>query len=237
MNGISRSMQKIIQLIPNRHGQYNIEYIEKGSEVLMKGGIIALPTDTLYGLAARVGDSDALEKIYSIKGRDLSKPLAIAINSLSELTQVAKVSELQMKAAQLLLPGQVTLLLDRSDSLNPRLNPGVNIIGVRIPSHNYISGITHMVGPIALTSANKSGETNPVRIEDFEDLWPQIDLIIDHGPLQKPILEFDIRHDMLGSTVVDLTTIDQKYYRISREGLATNRTMSILLRLGLRRKY
>lgn len=226
-------MQKICNIIPNRYGLVDRAHIELASDALKKGGVIAVPTDTIYGLAVRADDTEALKKIYHIKGRDIEKPLAVAVAKLDHIKKIANIDEMQERATKLLLPGPVTLLLNRSESLNKNLNPGIEKVGIRIPDHHLIIELADLVGPIALTSANKSGEKNPINIEDFEEIWNQLDHIFDQGALQKHICpEWDFRNNRLGSTVVDLTV--PKQFTILREGLSTNRTISVLHRIGLR---
>lgn len=226
-------MQNIIKLVHTHTGRIDADQVKAACQVLDNGGILAIPTDTIYGLAARADDSKALKKIYSIKGRDLSKPLSVCLRDTESIQNVAIINETQRKLINLLLPGPVTILLERSESLNKDLNPGIKTVGVRVPDHNFIKVLCNYVGPLALTSANRSGEIDPIKIHDFENIWDKIDCIYDEGCLQRWILDAsDFRHGRLGSTVVDL--VKPKTYKIIRQGMGLNRTINIIERFGYR---
>lgn len=193
------------------------------------GCVVAVPTDTLYGIAARVDDTDGLERIYKIKGRDCKKPLAVCVSDTESIEKVGQTDSLfNKRVLDILFPGPITIILKRSLNLNPNLNPGVDTVGIRIPDHNFITALAKIVGPLALTSANRSGADNPIRVEDFQDLWDKLDCIFDCGALR---IVGD-NYDQLGSTVVDLS--QGRKYRIIREGLGMNRAINVLNRLGFR---
>lgn len=235
VGSISRSMANIVKLIYNKSGQINLGQYELACEYLTKkGGVVILPTDTLYGLAARVEDSDAIERIYSIKGRDRNKPLAVCLGSLDDVANVAEKEGLDQRLLPSLLPGPVTVLLRRKENLNHKLNPGHDVIGVRVPDHNFITAICNTIGPLALTSANKSGESSPIESTDLEELSNDVDCIFDQGTLQKLVPDANVmRIQRLGSTVIDLTRT--RYYTIVREGCAFHRSETVLQRFGYRK--
>jgi tRNA A37 threonylcarbamoyladenosine synthetase subunit TsaC/SUA5/YrdC len=113
-----------------------------------------------------------------------------------------------MTLLERLLPGPVTLCFERSSTLTEQLNPGVSLIGIRIPKNNFIMDIAHQCGQaIALTSANISSHQSPLCIEDFKELHPNLSRIFDSGT---------ISNSNEGSTVVDLSHTN--YYRIIRNG-------------------
>ncbi|XP_006031999.1 yrdC domain-containing protein, mitochondrial, partial [Alligator sinensis] len=122
-----------------------------------------------------------------------------------------------------LLPGPVTLVLQRSDGLNKDLNPFTSLVGVRIPNHEFIRELAQACpGPLALTSANVSSRASTLTVSEFQDLWPQLSLVIDGGPIgdtQSPECR-------LGSTVVDLSVSGK--YTIIRPGCALGPTVEIL---------
>ncbi|NXC22483.1 YRDC protein, partial [Corythaeola cristata] len=126
-----------------------------------------------------------------------------------------------------LLPGPVTLVLKRSEELNKDLNPFTSLVGVRIPNHPFIRELARACsGPLALTSANISCQASTLTVSEFQDLWPQLSLIIDGGPIggvQSPECR-------LGSTVVDLSVSGK--FTIIRPGCALTSTVEIL-----RQKY
>lgn len=234
MNALGKSMSKIVKLLNNKSGQLDPEQFKIACNHLNQGGIIAIPTDTIYGLAAKASDSNALNRIYKIKERDTAKPLAVCVSCPDEVPYIADTSKLDKRILRSLLPGPITILLNRSESLNKDLNPNFETVGIRVPNHDFPIELSAAVGPIALTSANRSGETSPLLAEDFEELWPEIDCVFDNGILQKRHPDEAIPvNQRLGSTVVDLT--QPRKYTIVRKGCALNRTVSILNRFGYRR--
>ncbi|XP_019367640.1 PREDICTED: yrdC domain-containing protein, mitochondrial, partial [Gavialis gangeticus] len=189
---------------------------------LQAGGLVALPTDTIYGVACLAQDSRAVRAVYSLKGRDGSKPLAICLSCVEHIYRYCHVN-VPEELLRDLLPGPVTLVLQRSDGLNKDLNPFTLLVGVRIPNHTFIRELAQACpGPLALTSANVSSQASTLTVSEFQDLWPQLSLVIDGGPLgdtQSPECR-------LGSTVVDLSVSGK--YTIIRPGCALAPTVEIL---------
>ncbi|XP_015428257.1 PREDICTED: yrdC domain-containing protein, mitochondrial, partial [Myotis davidii] len=124
-----------------------------------------------------------------------------------------------------LLPGPVTLVMERSEELNKDLNPFTPLVGIRIPDHDFMQDLAQMFGgPLALTSANLSSQPSSLNVEEFQDLWPQLSLVIDGGPIgdgKSPKCR-------LGSTVVDLSVPGK--FRIIRAGCALENTTDVLQR-------
>lgn len=122
-----------------------------------------------------------------------------------------------------LFPGPVTLVMERSEELNKDLNPFTRLVGIRIPDHAFMLDLAHMFGgPLALTSANLSSQASSLSVEEFQDLWPHLSLVIDGGPIgdsQSPECR-------LGSTVVDLSVPGK--FGIIRPGCALENTTEIL---------
>ncbi|XP_064445508.1 threonylcarbamoyl-AMP synthase isoform X1 [Mirounga angustirostris] len=168
---------------------------------LRAGAVVAVPTDTLYGLACSASCSAALGAVYRLKGRSEAKPLAVCLGRVADVYRYChvRVPEGLLKD---LLPGPVTLVLERSEELNKDLNPFTPLVGIRIPDHAFIQDLVQVFGgPVALTSANLSSQASSLNVEEFQDLWPQLSLVIDGGPIgdgQSPEYR-------LGSTVVDLS--------------------------------
>lgn len=230
---MARVSDKIIKLLMSRAGLLDRVQVNTVCDCLNGGGVVAIPTDTIYGLAARVDDSKSLKKIYQIKGRDASKPLAICLPHIDSISEVAQVQDINPRIISCLLPGPITILLKRSQNLNPDLNPGVDTVGIRVIDNEFVVVVTTLVGPLALTSANRSGGMNPTIISDFIELHPEIDLIVDASQTQKDVVgDISRPNHKLGSTVIDLTR--KNYYSIVREGCAFNRSIAILNRFGLK---
>lgn len=196
---------------------------------LKSGSVIALPTDTVYGLACDANNEDAIQLLYKIKGREFHKPVAICVKDLSALRKYGRAEHLNDGLLEHLLPGPITVVVERSENLsNPFLNPNTNKIGIRIPEFNFIRQLCGIFNeqPLALTSANRSAEPSSLRISEFECLWPYLGGIVDAGPIG---LTEERRS---ASTVVDLSM--PGLYKIVRKGVALKHTLDILHRYGLR---
>lgn len=195
-------------------------HVEKAEKALKSGHVIAVPTDTLYGLACDACSPAAVRRIYEIKGRSMTSPLAVCVADVLDVDRFAVTSHLPDGLLSSLLPGPVTLVLDRGKEsmLEKSLNPGVDTIGIRIPECEFIRMVARNFGSaLALTSANQSGQPSTVSIQEFEQLWQHCAYIYDGGQL--PV-------GRAGSTIVDLTT--PKVYKILRRGSASKETREIL---------
>ncbi|EEF32094.1 yrdC domain-containing protein, mitochondrial isoform X2 [Ricinus communis] len=195
-------------------------YAEEAVEALKAGKVIAVPTDTLYGFACDACSLEAVNRIYEIKGRKHTSPLAICIGDVSDIKHFAVTDHLPNGLLDSLLPGAVTVVLNRGESsaLEKSLNPGLDTIGVRVPDCNFIREIAHGLGrAVALTSANLSGKPSSVCIKDFENLWEHCAYVYDGGVLPS---------GREGSTVVDLSRLGK--YKILRPGSAKEETVEIL---------
>ena len=190
--------------------------------ILDKGGVIATPTDTIYGLAANVQNKEAVRALYNIKGRDFNKPIAICISEVADVHRWAQVDPRSQDLLKALFPGPVTLLFERSRELNRDFNPNTNVVGVRIPDHSFIREVCRNIGePLALTSANKSSQPSCVKVQEFKTLFPQIQRVF------QTTKEIERENaSRAGSTIVDLTQYPN--YKITRPGCALNNTKNIL---------
>ncbi|KAK8957524.1 hypothetical protein KSP39_PZI000554 [Platanthera zijinensis] len=200
-------------------------YIEESIKAIKAGKIIAVPTDTLYGFACDACSSAAVERIYKVKGRKLTSPLAICVADVSDIPRFACVDGLPNSLLDSLLPGPVTVVLKRGDSsiLEKTLNPGFDSIGVRVPDSNFIRSIARgSESALALTSANLSGQPSSVSPTDFEHLWHHCEYVFDGGLLKR---------GRAGSTLVDLTVPGS--YKILRSGSALVETTAVLHSFGL----
>ena len=180
--------------------------IEKAKEIIQRGGTIAFPTDTVYGLAVDVFNNTAISKIYKIKERSKLKALPVLVANMTQLENL--VSEMDQNAkilAQAFWPGPLTLILPKALGLPDLLSP-YQTVGIRMPDYHFTLDLLEATGPLATTSANISGEANPMTGQDvMEQLGGKIDMLLDGGrtPGASP------------STVVDTTG---KEIKILREG-------------------
>ncbi|CAH1980516.1 unnamed protein product [Acanthoscelides obtectus] len=194
---------------------------------LKSGSVIAVPTDTVYGLACDATNVSAINKLYSIKNRNKNKPLAICLNQVSELELWAEVHHLSSKILHALLPGPYTLVLKSTNNLDASLILKGNI-GIRIPDYPFIRHISgHLGKPIALTSANLSNEPSATEILEFKSIWDQIPVIFDGAVI------FDggkLSNDR-ASTVVDLT--EPGLFKVIRKGAGYLTMLNIFKEFGL----
>ena len=156
--------------------------IQKAKEIIKLGGTIAFPTDTVYGLAVDVFNNNAIREIYAIKERSMLKALPVLIASMSQLeTLVSRMDEKAETLAEAYWPGPLTLILPKAPRLPELLSP-YPTIGVRMPDYPFTLDLLQETGPLATTSANISGESNPVTAQDvLEQLGGRIDLLLDGG--------------------------------------------------------
>jgi len=179
--------------------------IEWAAEHLIGGGIIALPTDTVYGIGASLAHGDALRRIFAIKERPLSKPLPILLASAAALGSVAL--DLDERVARLLArywPGPLTVLLKGREGMPAEVTGPDGIIGARVPNHPVALELLERAGgAMAVTSANRSGE-EPARTaeEVVESLGGAIGVVLDAGrtPGGVPSTVIAIEHD--GPTIL-----------------------------------
>ncbi|KAG0568354.1 hypothetical protein KC19_6G013400 [Ceratodon purpureus] len=188
--------------------------------------VVAVPTDTLYGLACDASSGEAIRRVYEIKERKLSSPLAVCVADVDVVGAYGETAHLPAGLLDSLLPGAVTLLLPRRESgrLSASLNPGVESIGIRIPDSDFIRGLSRSFGgALALTSANTSSHASTVRVEEFEHLWPHCAFVFDAGTLPG---------GRAGSTIVDLT--QEGLFKVVRPGSVLQKTKETLAKYGLR---
>ena len=180
--------------------------IQHAIDVLRNDGLVAFPTDTVYGLAAPVHNIESIDRLYVVKGRNNTKAIAVLLGDSNQLAQVAvDLSKSARKVAQHFWPGPLTMIVPRHPSLPDILAP-LPTIGVRIPDHPVALALLKAAGPLAVTSANISGSDNTLTAKQvMKQLKGRIHLIIDGGRTPGGV----------PSTVIDCTTPEPK---ILREG-------------------
>ncbi|MGD9106642.1 MAG: L-threonylcarbamoyladenylate synthase [Desulfobacterales bacterium] len=159
--------------------------ITKVAEILKKGGIIAYPTDTYYGIGCDIMNKKAIEKIYQLKQRNRIKPFSFICSGLKNISHYAKVSNYAYKTMKRLLPGPYTFVLEGSKLVPKIMLTKRKTAGIRVPDHPICFELVETLGnPIITTSATMSDGTNffdPSLIHDF--FYPRIDVVIDGGPV------------------------------------------------------
>lgn len=156
--------------------------IERALEVLIKGGIVAFPTDTVYGLGVLAFDNSAIESIYTAKDRPIEKAIPILIGDLDDLDKIAAdIPNMALRFAARFWPGPLTCVIPKKPTLPPAVS-STNTIAVRIPGHPDARALLRTAGPMAVTSANISGQPSPATAQEvYSQLKGRIPLILDGG--------------------------------------------------------
>lgn len=177
----------------------DIKEIRKAAAIIRKGGLVAFPTETVYGLGANALDGEAVDKIFRIKKRPSSDPIIVHISDMDQLETVVKaVPELARGLAERFWPGPLTMIMQRSDYIPANVSAGLPTVAVRMPSHKVSIALIRESGvPIAAPSANIFSRPSSTKaqhiIDDFSD---SVDMILDGGDSTIG----------LESTVLDLTS-------------------------------
>jgi tRNA threonylcarbamoyl adenosine modification protein (Sua5/YciO/YrdC/YwlC family) len=159
--------------------------IAKAVELLEKGGIIAYPTDTTYGIGCSIFNKRGIERIYLLKQREMKKPFSFICSDISDVARYSKVSNYSFKILKRYLPGPYTFVLTASSEVPNLLVTKQKTVGIRIPNNKICLAIVKQLGhPIITTSANISGEEpigDPLQVE--QELGKKLDLVINGGIL------------------------------------------------------
>ena len=173
--------------------------IRYAGEILRRGGLVGMPTETVYGLAGNALCGDCVRKIYQAKGRPSDNPLIVHISSLSQWEPlVAEIPEKAKKLAEKFWPGPLTIILKKSELIPKETSGGLDTVAVRIPSDETARKLIESSGvPLAAPSANTSGKPSPTSAQHvMNDLCGKIDAVIDGGECQVGV----------ESTVISLVT-------------------------------
>ena len=174
------------------------ENIEKAAEIIRRGGLLGIPTETVYGLGANALNADACRRIYEAKGRPQDNPLIIHVPDASWLSRYCeKVPESANRLAEAFWPGPLTMILPKKEIVPYRTTGGLETVGVRCPNHPVTLAVIAAADvPIAAPSGNTSGRPSPTSAADMlEEMAGKIDGIFDGGPCGVGV----------ESTIIDLT--------------------------------
>lgn len=172
-------MARIIKVDPDE------PELGEAAEVLNRGGIIAYPTDTLYGLGASIQHEAALKRVYEIKGRDSSKPLLLLIPDGKSLQPLVKeVSDVAQRLMEAFWPGPLTLVFKASKAVSTVCSGGGKTVAIRWPKSKVAKVLLLRVRvPLTATSANLSGGPQSTSAQEvIKYLGDQVDLVVDGGP-------------------------------------------------------
>ncbi len=189
-------MTQVLELDPQRPQQ---EAIELAASIIRNGGLVAFPTETVYGLGADAMNENAVRKIFEAKGRPADNPCIVHVDSRDRLDRVAGgVGDKAERLIQKFWPGPLTLVLERKPEVAPSVSAGLSTVAARMPGNRIALELIRAARtPVAAPSANASGRPSPTTAAHvFEDLGGRIDLILDGGTTNIGI----------ESTVLDVTT-------------------------------
>jgi len=156
--------------------------ITSALEILLSGGLVAFPTDTVYGVGSLAFHEQAIESIYVAKDRPIEKAIPVLVGDSPDLIQVAEeVPIFAMRLIDRFWPGPLTVLLPKKPTLPEAISATVTV-GVRVPDHDIARALLRLAGPMAVTSANISGKESPRTAQEvFAQLNGRIAMIIDGG--------------------------------------------------------
>ena len=170
--------------------------LDRALEILESGGIVAFPTDTVYGIGTSAFNNEAVLSLFEAKGRSRMQAVPVLISSMAQIATVTTgLSDLARPLAEKYWPGPITLVLSKNTNLAEAVSPS-DTVGVRMPKHEFAKLLLDAVGPLAVTSANITGHQSLSGADEvFQAMKGKIELVIDGGktPGQVP------------STVVDCT--------------------------------
>lgn len=195
------------------------EELKEASAVIRSGGLVAFPTETVYGLGGDATNPEASRKIYAAKGRPSDNPLIVHIADFSQLRNiVAEVPQEAEKLAEAFWPGPLTMILRKNDVIPYETTGGLDTVAIRMPSHPMARAFLQDSGcMIAAPSANTSGRPSPTTAQHvWEDLHGKIEILLDGGPVGIGI----------ESTIVDLS---EERPMILRPGFITQEMLSAVL--------
>jgi len=189
--------------------------LARAVEILAGGGIIAYPTETFYGLGADATNPKAIEKIFSVKGRDFKNPVALIIGRTDDIYPLVKdIPETARKLMAAFWPGALTMVFAASDTISPLLTAGSGKIGLRVSSHPLAREIVHQLKkPLTATSANQSGAPEcSLASQVVQQIGDKIDAVLDGGKTGGE----------KASTIIDITCDPPV---ILREGAISKKTL------------
>jgi len=185
--------------------------LQNAVKLIKKGEVVVCPTDTGYAFSANALDTRAITRVFHLKGRSYSNPIHIAVGSIAEVDKYAVVTEAARYLAGRYLPGALTLVLKKKETIPPLLVAGLDTVGIRIPDNRVILQLVEMTGcPLTTTSANISGKPGTYTVEEVKaqlgENIQQVSMVLDQGPIKTREL----------STIIDLTTSPPELIRQGR---------------------
>lgn len=181
--------------------------IEAAAKILENGNLVAIPTETVYGLAANIYDEAAVKKIFDLKQRPLFNPLIVHIHSVSQLSEIAKnIPDKAMQLADAFWPGAITLVLKKQDRIPDIITAGKDSVAVRMPNHPVSLALLRRLDfPLAAPSANPFGCISPTRAVHVQEYFGDtLEMVLDGGDCE----------DGIESTIIGFEEDEAVLYRL-----------------------
>jgi tRNA threonylcarbamoyl adenosine modification protein (Sua5/YciO/YrdC/YwlC family) len=170
--------------------------IQKAVDILERGGVIAYPTDAVYGIGCDAANKQAIEKLHQVKGMPKGKPLAFLCADLSDIAKYAVVDNAAFRLLKRALPGPYVFILDATREVPKMALTKQKTVGIRVPSHEVPRALCRALGrPILSSTANAPGEEPLLDPHEIDDRFPQLDMVLDGGVV-----------GVIPSTIIDLTS-------------------------------
>lgn len=178
--------------------------IDEAGRILREGGLVAFPTETVYGLGANAMKPDAAAKIYKAKGRPSDNPLIVHIADVNQVSDLAEdITAQAQRVMEAFWPGPLTVILPKKHEVPDEVTAGLNTVAIRMPDHPVALAIIKSAGvTVAAPSANSSGKPSPTRAEHvLQDLNGKINMIVDAGPckvgLESTVLDLSVENPVI----------------------------------------
>lgn len=182
---------------------YNKNDIEKLAKILRNDGVISVPTDTVYGVCAKMDSKKAYNKLVSTKNRPINKPFPVMCADEKQIETIAIVDDKAKKLINAFMPGPITLVLKKRQNVPDYVSNGLNTIAIRMATSMSLEELINKVGcPIFMSSANQSGEPTCTNLDEIEKACPNLD----------GMMEGKVSFGM-ASTIVDCTSVNVKVLR------------------------
>ena len=182
---------------------YNKNDIEKLAKILRNDGVISVPTDTVYGVCAKMDSKKAYSKLVSTKNRPINKPFPVMCADEKQIETIAIVDDKAQKLINAFMPGPITLVLKKRQNVPDYVSNGLNTIAIRMATSMSLEELINKVGcPIFMSSANQSGEPTCTNLDEIEKACPNLD----------GMMEGKVSFGM-ASTIVDCTSVNVKVLR------------------------
>jgi L-threonylcarbamoyladenylate synthase len=187
------------------------ETMKRAGEAIRAGGLVAFPTETVYGLAADAFNPAAVARVFEVKGRSPGNPLPVQVSSEEDIRKIAaSVPEVARRLMAAFFPGPLTLVMPANPGLPEIVTAGSGKVGIRMPNHPIALSLIKAAGtPIVAPSANISGEPPPITADEvLAYLEGRIELVLDAGPTMLKV----------ASTVIDVTVVPPVILRLGSIG-------------------